>query len=379
MPKQINIAHIVHSMNVAGAEKVVYDITTGLNGVFKFSVLCLDSVGPLGEELRQRGVQVKALGRNPGVDFSLIGKLAREIRENTIDVIHAHQYTPYFYGVTAAMISGRCKVIFTEHGRHYPDRRRIKRVIFNQFLNLFTRSITGVSEFSKNSLVEYEVFPKDKIKVIYNGIQPEFFDLNIDVEAKKQELGLNPKDKIIGIIARLEPVKDHAMLLRAFAQVVKEITQVKLLIVGDGKLRVELEDLAKVLNINNNVKFLGVRRDIPELLKIFDVFVLSSLSEATSVTLLEVMAAGVPIVATNVGGNPEIVLEGKTGLLVPRGDNKAMARALIKILNNPDKAKKMGFVGKERVDELFTLDQMLKAYSDLYFSLVDNEFLVEKK
>ncbi len=369
MQKEINIAHILHSMNVAGAEKVVYDIATGLNGTFKFSVFCLDSVGPLGEELMQRGVKVKALGRKTGVDFSLIRRLAGEIKENKIDIIHAHQYTPYFYGATAAMLSGRCKVIFTEHGRHYPDRRKLKRTIFNQFLNLFTHSITGVSEFSKNSLVDYESFPKNKIKVIYNGIQPQLFDLNIDIETKKKELGLDPKDKIIGIIARLEPVKSHAMLLRAFAQVIKGVAQAKLLIVGDGKLRAELEDLTKILNINNNVKFLGVRRDIPELLKIFDVFVLSSLSEAASVTLLEAMAAGVPIVATNVGGNPEIVLEGKTGFLVPRGDDKAMAKALIEVLSNPGKAKDMELAGKQRVNELFTLDKMLNSYSDLYRKL----------
>lgn len=369
MQKQIKIAHILHSMRVAGAEKVVYDIATGLNGSFKFCVFCLDSVGQLGEELRQKGVRVKAFDRKPGVDFSLIKKLAREIRENKIDIVHAHQYTPYFYGATAAILAGKTRIIFTEHGRHYPDKRRWKRVIFNKFLNLFTDSITGVSDFSRNSLVDYEAFPKDKIKVIYNGIHTELFDIEIDKEAKRKELGLNSKDKVIGIIARLEPVKDHKMLLNAFAEVIRKIPEAKLLIIGDGQLRKDLEDLADKLNISGAVKFLGVRRDISELLKILDIFVLSSLSEAASVTIIEAMVAELPIVATNVGGNPEIIVNGKTGLLVPRGDAHVIAEALIEILRNPDKAKTMGSAGKQMANELFTLDKMLKSYSELYYSL----------
>lgn len=363
----MNIAHILHSMRVAGAEKVVYDIIIGLGNGFKFSIFCLESVGPLGEELIKKGILVRALSRKPGVDFSLIGKLAKEIRKDKIDIIHAHQYTPYFYGVLAALLSGRrCKIIFTEHGRHYPDARRPKRVIFNQFLNFFTCSITGVSEFSINSLVEYEALPRGKMKVIYNGIRTELFDMPVDRQAKRKELGLSLEDKVIGIIARLEPVKDHAMLLRAFEKVVKKIPEAKLLIAGDGKLKDSLQSLARNLRIEKSVFFLGVRRDIAELLKALDVFVLSSLSEATSVTLLEAMAAGIPIVATKVGGSPEIVMDGKTGLLVPRSDDKAMAEALIEVLSNSDKAKNMGLAGKQRVNELFTLDKMTKAYSELY-------------
>lgn len=370
MQKQINIAHILHSMNVAGAEKVVYDIVTGLGGTFKFSVFCLESVGPLGEELMQKSVLVKALGRKPGIDFSLIKKLAQEIKKNKINIIHAHQYTPYFYGVLAAILAGKCKVIFTEHGRHYPDERRPKRVIFNQILNIFTHSITGVSRFSTDSLVAYEAFSKRKMQVIYNGIRTELFDVGVDRDAKRKELGLNSEDKVIGIIARLQPVKDHAMLLRAFQRVCSQMPQAKLLVIGDGQLRQQLEILAQSLDIAQNTRFLGVRRDIPELLKILDVFVLSSLSEATSVTLLETMAAGVPIVATRVGGTPEIVLEGKTGLLVPRQDDQAMSVALIEMLNNLNKAKEMGVAGKKRVHELFTLDKMNHSYSKLYSSLM---------
>ena len=371
MVRKLHVMQILHSMGLAGAEKVVYDLVTSLDGgCFKFSICCLDFTGELGERLIEEGFEVISLNRKPGVDFTLIRKLIRILKDRQIDIVHAHQYTPYFYGATAAILSGRCKIIFTEHGRHQPDRIRLKRAIYNQFLNLFTDRITGVSNFSKDSLVKYEKLPARKIKVIYNGIDPDEFEVSLDREAKRKELGIEQDEVVVGMIGRFDPIKNHLMLLRAFYKVLKHISGAKLLLIGDGLLKENCEKFASELGIGDRVVFLGRRRDVPELLRTFDIYVLSSIAEATSLTLLEAMAAGLPVIAIDAGGNPEIVMNDRTGILISPGNYREFAKATVSLIQDPEKRKRMGEAGIRRVKALFSIDRMLKEYEDLYLRLV---------
>jgi glycosyltransferase involved in cell wall biosynthesis len=188
----------------------------------------------------------------------------------------------------------------------------------------------------------------------------------VDVAAKRREQGVGEGDPVIGIAARFASVKDHATLLRAFGRVRVVRPDAKLVLAGDGELRGDLEALGDELNLGESVRFLGVRRDVPELLATWDVFCLSSLSEGTSVTLLEAMAAGLPTVVTDVGGNPEIVEHGATGLLAPRGDDAGLADAMLALLADPQRRRRMGEAGRERVTRLFTLDRMIEDYRRLY-------------
>ena len=361
---------VVHSMDIAGVEKVVYSIVKGLdNEKFSFSICCLDFIGELGERLIKEGFEVISLDRTPGTDFSLIRKLIRILKDQQIDIVHTHQYTPYFYGATAAIFSGRSKVIFTEHGRHQPDRLRPRRVIYNQFLNLFTGRITGVSNFSKDSLVRFERLPARKIDVIYNGIKLEEFKISIDREAKRMELGMDRDEIAIGMIGRFDPVKNHSLLLEAFKEVIKNIPKAKLLLIGDGPLRESLQFTVYSLQLERNVIFLGIRRDIPQVLQALDIYCLSSIAEATSLTLLEAMAVGLHVVATDAGGNPEIVLRDQTGILVSPSNYIEFAKAIITLAQDSEKRRRMGEAGKKRVKSLFTMDKMLEQYENLYLSL----------
>ena len=369
--KRIKIIQLVHSMGMAGAEKVVYSIIKNLDKTkFSFYVYCLDFIGELGKRLLEEGVEVVTLDRMPGVDFNLTKKLARVLKENNIDIVHAHQYTPYFYGATAAMFNRKCKVIFTEHGRHQPDYIHIKRVIYNQFLNLGTNSITGVSRFSKDSLVKYEKLPANKIKVIYNGVSINKNNIpTIDKQAKMQELGLKDSETIIAMIGRFSLIKNHKMLLKAFQRVLKEMPDVKLVLIGEGPTKQECECLARDLNILKHILFTGLREDLSELLQVFDICVLSSDAEAMSLFLLESMAAGLPVIATEGGGNPEIVINGETGVLVPPKDYKAFANAIIDLAKDSKKRQQMGKAGRDRVSKFFNLDNMLAEYEKLYLAL----------
>jgi Glycosyltransferase len=362
------VAYIVHSLGTGGTEKLVCQMAESLKDSKNEAVICcLDYVGAWGEAMGMRGIKVFNMGRKPGVDFSIIKKLRAIIREERPDILHAHQYTPYFYSVLAAALSfPRPKLIFTEHGRHYPDKVRLKRAIFNQFVNIFTDAIYGVSEFTKKSLVRYEKFPEGKIRVIYNGIKQEEFQGLIDVDQKKTSLGMKADTRIVGTVGRLCAIKNFGMLIRAFDEVRKKVTDVMLVLVGDGPLRDELKALVESLGIKEYVLFLGNRQDTAELMKIFDVFALSSDLEASALVLLEAMASGVPVVATAVGGTPELVVEGKTGILTPRGDHMKFSEAIISILRDPAMKKSMGEAGKRRVAEKFTFNEMQDAYIEAY-------------
>ncbi|GAK51424.1 glycosyl transferase, group 1 [Candidatus Moduliflexus flocculans] len=363
------------SLVIGGTEKLVYEIVQRVNREQVSPVVCcLDEIGVFGQKLREAGVPVYVLHRAPGLDWSLLSKLREIIVKEQIDVIHAHQYTPYFYGLMASLYAKitlapfRPEIIFTEHGRFYPDVRKFKRVVSNPILSLFTKEIVTISASTKQSLIDYENFPARRIRVIYNGIDLERFSKTADRLAKRRELGLNADDKVFGIVARLDPIKNHAMLLRACQQLVKTVPNAYLLIVGDGPERAKLKELTASLGIVAHVRFLGARQDISELLQTFDVFALSSFSEGTSVTLLEAMGVGVPIVATNVGGNPEVISDGETGFLVESDNADDMANKLLQLLQNDTLRQRMGNAGKERVHALFSIEKMVRAYVDLYLS-----------
>ena len=368
----MKVMHVIHVMDRGGQEKLVYDFMTRGAGTIEPMVCCLDSVGELGDALRAQGYEVVCLGREPGIDRALVRKLADLMNEKRINVAHAHSYTPYFYAATAAALGARAKVIFTEHGRFYPDHLSLKRVLYNQFLIRHTAQVTAVAGYIRESLARFELIPRRRVKVIYNGIDPERFDNGVNVAEVRRELRLSAKHKVIGTAARFDPIKDHATLLRAFAKVAGQEPDARLLLVGDGPQRPETEALARELGLNGDVIFCGMRDDVPRMLAAMDVFVLSSLSEGASVTLLEAMAARKPCVVTRVGGNPELVESGRTGLLSHRGEADELARKLLWLLDHSARGAEMGEAGRERVLQHFTLARMFSDFEQLYGEVLKN-------
>jgi glycosyltransferase involved in cell wall biosynthesis len=207
-----------------------------------------------------------------------------------------------------------------------------------------------------------------RIVVIYNGVSSPGRSDKLDREASRLKLGIDLGTKVVLSVGRMDPIKDFSTLIRAFKSVQQVNPDSLLLIAGDGDERY-LEDLrrdAGRLGITDKVVFLGTRRDIPELIAACDVFALTSISEATSMTILEAMAAERPVVATRTGGNPELVVDGKTGYLLPVGDYEAVSEALVRMLNSPEQASKLGEAGRARFEAMFTFHAMMGAYEDLY-------------
>jgi L-malate glycosyltransferase len=369
MPHQpIKIAFVLHVMQVAGAEMLVAETIHRLGKKLDPIVLCLDGVGQLGEQIQSEGVPVIPLGRRPGLDFPTIGNLAQEIRNYGVEIVHAHQYTPFFYSSLAKLrASRRFHLIFTEHGRHYPDVVSNKRRFVNRwFLSRLADEINAVCRFSAEALERNDGFSGHPIEVIENGIDVGRYLPAANRSAIRKALGLDPLRRYVACIARFHPVKDHEMLIRAFDNVAREQPDVDLLLAGDGPLRNTLELMVSDLGLSGRVRFLGVRRDVPDLLRASDVFTLTSVSEAASLTLLEAMASSLPVVVTDVGGNPEIVRQGVDGFLVPRGDSAAAGQAFNKLLSKPDLAQRMGESARDRVLDRYRLDRTIGLYYERY-------------
>ncbi|MEE8422927.1 MAG: glycosyltransferase, partial [Thermodesulfobacteriota bacterium] len=207
---------------------------------------------------------------------------------------------------------------------------------------------------------------------IYNGIDPTLYD-DQSVSGFRASLNIPEKTKVIGMVANLIHYKGHKFFIRACAKIKSMRADVVFLLIGEGPMRIELEKLTKELGLEEDVVFLGRRSDISPLLSVMDVFVLTSLEEGFSNAILEAMAAGKPVIATDVGGNSEAVIHGKTGLLVPSMDSNSLADAINNMLCEPEMAEKMGEAGRERIVGEFSMNAMVRNMEHLYKDLIHEE------
>jgi glycosyltransferase involved in cell wall biosynthesis len=366
--RPIKVAFVLHVMQVAGAEVLVAETIRRLGGRVDPVIFCLDAVGPLGEQMQAENVPVVSFGRRPGRDWGVVTRMSGELRRRRIDVIHAHQYTPFFYSALARVLAGgRPRLMFTEHGRHFPDLVGWRRRLMNRWvLARLSTETNAVCEFSAHALRTVEGFSEVPVGVVENGIDARRYAANNDLRAACMRLGLDPDRRYVANVARFHPVKDQATLVDAFVTVAASRPDVDLLFVGDGPLRSDLEARIARFGLEGRTKFLGVRRDVPDVLAATSVFCLNSLSEAASLTLLEAMASGVPVVVTKVGGNPEIVRDGIDGLLVERGDASGLSAALLRMLDTPELARHAGASGAARVRDLYNIDRTVERYFQLY-------------
>lgn len=360
--------HLLHDLKVGGVEMMVVELASRQHTTFRVSICCFDGSGSLAAQAESNGVDVQVLRRKPGVDWRYPFKLARLLKKQRIDILQLHNPTAFFYGTLAGRLARTPCVIYTEHGRDVSYGWKVR--LGHRLLSKMVDEIVAVGDHGKHFLSTEEGIDSRKITRIYNGVAPESFDYKLDMQSRhdvRQMLGLEAgTEPVIGIVARLDPIKNHSSLLRAMKKVVSDIPSTVLLVVGDGPEEERLRKCVKDMKLNGSVCFLGSRENIPELLKIMDLFVLPSYSEGISMTLIEACAAGKPIVATNVGGNPEIVEHGENGLLVESDDSDALASAIVEILSDPVRAQEMGVKARLKFERQFTIGQMVANYERLY-------------
>lgn len=369
MHDQTRVLFVNHSMGTGGIETLIVDLAKVLlDRGFAPSVAVFEPGGSLEPRLSELGVPVHSLAKRDGVDLGLVLRLRRLIKNTAVDVVHSHNFSAWLYAVLALYgLRHRVRHVHTEHSN---VEYRVRRYWIERMLGGLTMCTVAVSAAVRDAMTRDIGIPDVRVRLVYNGIDTDRFRPD---DARRQSmrraLAASTDCILIGIVARLEPVKDHVTLVRAFARL-RQLSHrpLKLVVVGDGSERAALEREIAACRLAADVLLVGDQRNVPDWLCALDVYALSSVSEGMNLTLLEAMSAALPVVATAVGGNPEIVTNGETGLLVPARDPEAMARSLLRLVESSELRNQLGGAGRRRVEERFSQASMLRAYLELYGS-----------
>jgi glycosyltransferase involved in cell wall biosynthesis len=367
--RKISVLHIVLSTATGGMENVIYNLVSAHDPErLKIQVACLEAVGPLSEKFKQHGVSTDLLPRmTPGLSMIFPASLIGYIRKSGCDVVHTHSGC-WSKVATACFWVPTVKLVYTDHGRFFPDLKQ--RIVLDRIAVKTTDRVVAVGEPLREYLVNTVRLPARKVITILNGIDTKRFaplpEMRTTVRA---ELGFAHTDVVIAIVARLAPVKNHRLLIETLADLTKQLPQTRLLIIGDGPLRADLEKQVHALSLTGRVTFTGDRTDVERLLTGADISTLSSLSEGISLTLLEAMSTGLPVVATRVGGNPTIITEGHDGFIVGL-DKSQYAEALRKLIESESLRRTLGENARKTVERKWSVSQMAARYQELYAELV---------
>ena len=347
------VVHISLGTHVGGMEKLLVEFAKFTDrSRYELTFVSLQRRGDLATQIESHRCPVIAMNKTEGLKPALVARLASTLRKIRPDVVHTHNTAGYVYGVAAAAIAGVPRIIHTRHGQRFESSRR--QTLLFRSLSRWVDHVVSVSA-DGCQLTIHEGIPTSKASTICNGV-----DL-----ARFKFVPNRPRGRAV-VVARLSPEKDIATLIRAMEIIRRSSADLCLDIVGDGSERESLESLSLALGLSDLVRFHGMRDDVPSVLATASLFVLPSVTEGISLTLLEAMAAGLPVVACDVGGNPEVVADEETGILVPPRDPQAMAEAMLRFHQDSALAQRFGRSGRQRVEQKFCIRGMVRAYESLY-------------
>lgn len=361
----LRIIHVMNGLGIAGMEVGVAKLVNRQDPArFAPLLCCLEFASDDARGLVDPKIPIVVLGKRTGIDPTIVSKLVRLFRRERPHIVHSHNWATFLYTVVAAKLTRVPVLIHGEHG--YEDHRAVmRRLGAKQFLARQVTRLTTVSSHLERLLIERWNVPPERVTFIPNGIDLDRFPLNGDSQSLRREFGLAPEHRVITSIGRFVPVKDFPMLIRAFASVFAQHPESRLLLVGSGD-REDLVCLADVLGVRDAVLFPGSRLDVPALLALTDVYVNSSRIEGMSNTILEAMAAARPVVATDAGGNSELVREAENGFLVPPGDDSALAARVQQLLESSAMRSAMGRAGRRIVERHHSITRTVDAYNNMY-------------
>lgn len=375
MNERITVLFPITDLATDGAQRQLLELVKGLDkNCFKPVVLTLKPGGSMEREFREvPQVEVLSLDRRGKYDLLGVFKVWGILRRMKADVVQPFLTPATFFGLLPALLSRTPVKIVTERAGPGARNARLGYRFYLKAEDLLTRfadwSVAN-SQAGREYLIQRGINPA-RIRVIYNGINLSRLTADQEgVQKVRRRLDVPPDGKVVGMMARLFPVKNHAMFLQAAALINQVIPDTRFALVGDGPLRSQLEDMNQELGLASKVTLFGEQRDVGTYLSAFDIAVLTSDTEGCSNALLEAMALGKPIVATDVGGNREVVNHGETGLLVPRDDPEALAEAIITLLRDTDIAHAMGQRAKQMIISRFSLESMIHEYQSLWVETI---------
>ncbi|BBO33513.1 glycosyltransferase [Lacipirellula parvula] len=359
--KPLRVLFLLTSMPVGGAETLLVNLVRRLDRKrFAPEIVCLKEPGPLGEMLAaEMPVHHDLLACK--YDVRILPRLWSLMRRPQADaVVTVGAGDKMFWGRLAAYLAGVPVVASALHSTGWPD--GVGRL--NRMLTRITDAFIGVADAHAVHLVQNERFPTAKVNTIYNGVDCERFSPQ-DATPIRNELGIAADAPVVGILAALRPEKNHELFLHGAAAIRQTLQAAQFIVVGDGPKRNELQMLAKKLGLAEAVHFVGSRSDVPALLAACSVVALTSHNEASPVSILEALACGVPVVASNVGSVRETVVDGVTGRLFAPGDEGAFVGATVELLQNQEEARRLGEEGRRRVEARWSLEAMVRGYEEL--------------
>lgn len=367
----IRIMHVVDSLGKGGLENGLVNIVQRLDsGRFEHIVLAMRALGPNADRLPGR-VRIECLGKQAG-SRTQMPALVRAMRNFEPDIVHSRNWGA-IEAVTAGRWVGSCATIHSEHGLESdPDAKEPWRKIgFRRLAYGLAHRVLSVSYQLRDLHARRTGFPADKITVIHNGVDSRRFFSNPEARARvRSELGVPDNGFCLGCVGNLLPVKDHMTLLQTLGALSERRIDWRLLLVGEGPERSRLEEFVSAHpQWSERVIFLGSSNRVPDLLNAMDVYVLPSIAEGISNSLLEAMATGLPVVVTITGGNPEVVVDGESGLLFPVGSGEQLAGHLLRLEGRRELRLQLGQRAVQRIHERFSIDSMAQKYEQLYESL----------
>ncbi len=359
---------------IGGGENYILTLAKHMPKV-GFDLICTCYPGGEFEKvLKGNGIESFPINLSRKGNFSVVMAIAGFCRNNNVDIVHAHGATGMLAARMASLIPGGIRPITTYHIAitnitDIPFWKKKIFALFDRSTSVVDKKILSASHAVKEIMIREAFFARNRISVLHSGIDVSRFK-NRQRGKVRRELCLPDPVTVIGVVARLSEEKGIGYLLEAMPHVLKRYPNLYLLIAGDGPIKDKLKNLSVHMGLEQNVIFLGYRNDIPEFMTDIDLLVMPSLTEGFPLSLLEGMAAGLPIVATRVGGIPEIITDGREGILVPPREPDALAKAIIRVLREKESGKTMGLAGRKVVEEKFNADVMVAKTEGVYNQLL---------
>jgi len=369
--QRITVLHLIGTLQVGGAEQQLVSLAPLFNPErFRIIVATMQPRDTLAGALAGTHVECRLLNFRVRHFISGVWRLCSLLRREKVDVLHTHMYHASWYGRIAGLCARVPVMVTTDHG-HDPWRKPW-HIAFERFALRYTDLKIAVSKDVAEVLKARDHVPDEKLVVIPNGVDPERFRVvKAERDSIRAEFGFTDDTVLIGSVGRLVEPKAYHVLIEAMVHVSKLVPPARLVLIGDGPLRGDLERCASDLGVSDGVLFAGARSDIPAVLAAIDIYAMSSNREGLPVSLLEAMAAGKPIVATMVGGIPEVVSDRREGLLVPSGDPEALAGAIRELACDPKLAAHLGRQASEKVAAEYSIGATVRRLEEVYCSLLD--------
>lgn len=367
---KINVLHIIHSLEFGGAQNVLYSYARLLDrSSYGLDVVTFKPGGALYGAIEELGVPVRCIGSSSS-DLRSFLRLASYFRSKPYRIVHFHNPLPVFLGAPAALLARFPVRILTEHSIDYPG--RVGNVISTSLYRLLRRTMNIVIACSDEVRKSHsKTDAASRFTVVHNGVDPEKFSPGKASAGLRGSIGVQADQYLIANVGSLTPQKGQSFLLEAAAKIIAGGVPAVLAFVGDGPLRSSLENKAAELGISVHVRFLGRRGDVHDILLAADMAAGSSLREGLSISLLEAMSSGKPVVTTDIGGNREAVTDGRTGFLVPPGNPELLAAAVKRLWSDRELGRRMGSAARKRVEERFSVRGMVQRTEEIYERLLN--------